>query len=83
MGFKARQRVVTVYFEDISTAQGWHPLGENDRTLECAVTGFLIDRNNELVRVAHCVSEDELLVADVTSVPTGCVRRIEYYRSRR
>lgn len=85
MGFKARQRVVTVYYEDVATFQGWHRLDAagRDRTQECAVTGFLIDRNSEQIRLAHHVSEDDGEYAEVTAVPMGCVRRIEYHRRKR
>jgi hypothetical protein len=78
MGFKPRRRVVTVYYEDIATIQQWHGLGESDRTLECAVSGFLIDKDAERVRIGHHFNEYGEY-AEVTSVPMGCVRRIVYH----
>jgi hypothetical protein len=81
MGFKARERVVTVYYEDIATLQGWHILDAagRDRTLECAVSGFLVDRDSERIRVAHHACEDDGEYAELTSIPMGCVRRIVYH----
>ncbi len=79
MGFKPRQRVVTVYWVDTAMLTGWHAISDEDRILECATTGFLIDKDNERVRVAHAVTEQGIF-AEVTCIPMGCVLRIEYHR---
>lgn len=83
MGWKTRRRYVAVYWQDITTWHSWRPVTEvaKDSPLECVAIGVLLEKNNDIVRVGHIECEGDTF-AEVTTIPAGCVRRIEYLSSR-
>lgn len=77
MGFKPRQRRVTVYWIDPYIHHGWHKDDEEKPfAISCASTGWLLRQNAKQVEIALSVSQ-EGDVADVQVIPRSAVIRIE------
>ena len=79
MGFKPRQRRVTVYWIDSSVHTGWNEEGELTGLAEIATTGYIIVRAPDEIVVAGSVTDNGLL-GEVMTIPRSCVQRIERWR---
>lgn len=77
MGFKPRQRRVTVYWTDAATSDPWQ-LVDAIGLVECATTGYIVEKTAEYIKVASSVNAtDDLEVSNVSVIPRGMIRKVE------
>jgi len=76
MGFKPRQRRVTVYWLDSASHSGWTDDEVTRDAARCTTTGFLLRRSATHLEIAQSVSEHGM-VGEVICIPSSCVQRFE------
>ncbi len=78
MGFKPRQRRVTVHWVDSCSFRGW--VDEEDaperRPIQCVTTGYLLRRTDGHVEIAQNLGENDTM-GEVMVIPTRNITRVE------
>ncbi len=71
MGFKPRNRRVRVKWTDAAGYHGWQSLDFRPGPAPCETIGYLVERTDEYITVAHTMSDEGM--ADVVVIPKRCL----------
>jgi len=75
-----QSKLVIVEWDDIESNPSWMRIDELDeraKTWKCSSVGWKMPSDRKTLRIAATRAKDKEKVADVTSIPRGCVRSVK------
>ena len=70
-----KYKKVEVTWVDICGNSGWHNDTKDSDVMGAVASGYLVEKNKRVVKIASMVMEDGTL-GHILSFPRGCVKRV-------